>query len=263
MTLEASVKLTVIADEVTAPGLAADRRRRCTCPGRLGAEHGLREALRGADVVLITAEYAREIPAAQLNAGVARRQAVWCWSSPICGSGIEPARIEDRGAPRAGSSGMNSELTGSAGFEGPASVIDAQVEAMSQRVAQNRDRRCAQLRADASAQAQGILRAARKEARANVVDAVTRERKQREQALRLARASALLEERQRAQQQMTGLLQQMWAAVDGRARSAMGRSAAPQVLGAGGRSSGADAAECPRLAHRARCRLAAGRSSTS
>jgi hypothetical protein len=108
---------------------------------------------------------------------------------------------------------MNSELTGSAGFEGPASVIDAQVEALSRRVAENRDRRCAQLRADASTQAQGILRAARKEARANVVDAVTRERKQREQALQLARASVLLEERQSEQRAMMSLLKEMWASV--------------------------------------------------
>jgi hypothetical protein len=108
---------------------------------------------------------------------------------------------------------MNSRFTGVAGFEGPASVIDAQVEALSQRVAGDRDRRCTQLRADASAQAQDILRAARKEARANVVDAVTRERKQRDQVLQLAQASVLLEDRQSEQREMLNLLKEMWASV--------------------------------------------------
>ncbi len=106
-------------------------------------------------------------------------------------------------------------ISGRTGFEGPASVIDAQVQAMSQRVAQNRDRRCTQLRNDASAEAQAILRAARKEARGNVVDAVARERKHGEQALRLAEASARLDERQHAQQQIRALLQQMWTAIAG------------------------------------------------
>ena len=50
---------------------------------------------------------------------------------------------------------------GSAGFDGPASVIDAQVQALLQRVTDDRDRRCAQLRTDVSVQAQGVLRAAR------------------------------------------------------------------------------------------------------
>ncbi len=108
---------------------------------------------------------------------------------------------------------MNSELTGSAGFEGPASVIDAQAQALSRRVEEDRDRRCTQLRADALAQAQSMVRGARKEARANVVDAVTRERKQREQALQLAQAGVLLEERQSEQRTMMSLLKEMWASV--------------------------------------------------
>jgi vacuolar-type H+-ATPase subunit H len=110
---------------------------------------------------------------------------------------------------------MSSESTGIAGFEGPASVIDAQVQAMLQRVAENRDRSCAQLVADASAKAQGILRAARTEARANVVEAVTRERKQGEQVLQLAQASVVLEERRREQQEMLCLLKEMWASITG------------------------------------------------
>jgi hypothetical protein len=58
-----------------------------------------------------------------------------------------------------------------------------------------------------------MVRAGRKEARANVVDAVTRERKQREQALQLARASVLLEERQSEQRTMISLVKEMWASV--------------------------------------------------
>jgi len=101
------------------------------------------------------------------------------------------------------------------GHELPASVLDAQVEAMSQRVSQDRDSRCAQLRAAAESQVHEILRSARSEARANVHAAVVRERKLGDQALRQARASALLEERQRAQQETRALLRQMWAAIAG------------------------------------------------
>jgi vacuolar-type H+-ATPase subunit E/Vma4 len=108
---------------------------------------------------------------------------------------------------------MNSAQPGLAGFDGPASVLDAQVDAMSQRVIQDRDQRCAQLRNDALGRAQNMLRAARHEARANVSEAVARERKQGEQALHQAQAQARLEERQRDQQQARGLLEEMWAAV--------------------------------------------------
>ena len=108
---------------------------------------------------------------------------------------------------------MNEQSANIAGLDGAASIIDAQIDAMSQRVSEDRDRRCAQLRSDAEIQARDILRAARSEARANVGEAVTRERKQAEQALRQAQASALLDERQRAQQQTRDLLQVMWAAI--------------------------------------------------
>jgi len=102
---------------------------------------------------------------------------------------------------------------GSAGFEGPASVIDAQVEALLQRVTEDRDRRCAQLRADASEQARAILRAGRKEARAAVAGAVARERKHGEQILRQAQASAVLQRRQHDQQEIRQMLQDMWTTV--------------------------------------------------
>ena len=110
---------------------------------------------------------------------------------------------------------MNVQGTGADGFDGPASILDAQVDAMSQRVSKDRDSRCAQLRTGAEGQARDILRSARKEARANVHEAVARERKLGEQALRQAQASALLAERQRAQQETCALLQEMWAAITG------------------------------------------------
>ncbi len=60
------MKLAVIADEVTALGWRLIGAQ-VQVPGAITARDGLREALRDADVVLITAEYARDIPAAQLN----------------------------------------------------------------------------------------------------------------------------------------------------------------------------------------------------
>jgi hypothetical protein len=108
---------------------------------------------------------------------------------------------------------MSSPQTGVAGFEGPASVLDAQVDAMSQRVNQDRDQRCTQLYDDVMGQVQVILRTARREARASVSDAVSRERKQAEQSLRQAQAKARLEERERDQQQARTMLEEMWAAI--------------------------------------------------
>ncbi len=108
---------------------------------------------------------------------------------------------------------MISPQTGLAAFEGPASVLDAQVEAMSKRIVQDRDQRCTQLRNDVMSQVQIVLRAARREACANVRAAVSRERKQGEQALRQAQAQAQLEERQREQQRARSLLEKMWAAI--------------------------------------------------
>jgi len=101
------------------------------------------------------------------------------------------------------------------GAEVPASVLDAQVGALLQRVLADRDRRCAQLRASTDGQVRDLLRAARKEARANVREAVVRERKHAEQALRQAQASAALEVRQQEQRAARALLQDMWAAISG------------------------------------------------
>lgn len=110
---------------------------------------------------------------------------------------------------------MNEEQTDMAGTIGPASVLDAQVEALLQRVAADLDRHCAQLRESAERQARELLRSARKDALANVHGAVSRERRHAEQALRQAEASAALEVRQRAQQATLALLQAMWAAIFG------------------------------------------------
>ncbi|MGA2862461.1 MAG: hypothetical protein ACLQFF_02830 [Steroidobacteraceae bacterium] len=110
---------------------------------------------------------------------------------------------------------VNEQQTDMTGLGAPASVLDAQVEALLQRVAADRDRRCAQLRASTERQARELLRSARKEALANVREAITRERKQTEQALRQAQASAALEVRQREQQATRVLLEAMWAAIIG------------------------------------------------
>ena len=63
------MKIAVIADEVTALGWRLIGAQ-LQVPAGTSAREAFREALRGADVVLITAEYAREIPAAQLNAAL-------------------------------------------------------------------------------------------------------------------------------------------------------------------------------------------------
>ncbi len=108
---------------------------------------------------------------------------------------------------------VSESSTATSGPTPPASVLDAQVEALSQRIAADRDRRCAEARAAAERQARELLRSARKEAMANVSEAVTRERKHAEQALRQAQASVELEERRRAQQATRVLLEAMWAAI--------------------------------------------------
>lgn len=110
---------------------------------------------------------------------------------------------------------VDEQRTHLSGSGEPASVLDAQVESLLQRVTTDRDRRCAQLRESAERQARELLRAARKEALANVREAIARERKHAEQALRQAQASAALEIRQRAQQATHVLLEAMWAAIIG------------------------------------------------
>ncbi len=94
-------------------------------------------------------------------------------------------------------------------------ILDAQVKALLERIAADRDRRCAELRASTERQARDLKRSALKEARAQVHEAVKRERKHAEQTLRQAEASAALEIGRRAQQATRGLLKAMWAAISG------------------------------------------------
>ncbi len=63
------MRLTVIADEVTALGWRLIGAQ-ALVPGSTTAQDGFREALLSADVVLLTAEYSSEIPAAQMNAAL-------------------------------------------------------------------------------------------------------------------------------------------------------------------------------------------------
>jgi hypothetical protein len=108
---------------------------------------------------------------------------------------------------------VNELPTDIAGPGGPASVLDAQIEALLRRVAGDRDRRCEQMRASTAGQSRDLLRSARKEALANVREAIVRERKHAEQALRQAQAGAALAVRQRDQQQTRVLLQTMWTQI--------------------------------------------------
>jgi vacuolar-type H+-ATPase subunit F/Vma7 len=65
------MKLTVIADEVSALGWRLiGARAEVPGPGPGTARGCFREALRGADAVLITAEHARAIPTTELNAAL-------------------------------------------------------------------------------------------------------------------------------------------------------------------------------------------------
>jgi vacuolar-type H+-ATPase subunit E/Vma4 len=95
----------------------------------------------------------------------------------------------------------------------PPSTLDAQVEAMLQRVTRSRQERCDQMRAAVDSQAQEILRSGRAEARANVRRAVALERSRIAQGLRQAEASAELEARRRAQSETRRLLECMWTEI--------------------------------------------------
>jgi len=92
----------------------------------------------------------------------------------------------------------------------PVSVLDAQVEAMLERVSQDRERRAAEIRARADKEKLEIVRGARAEARENLKRAVARERARMAQGLRQAEARAELESRRRAQLETRTLLEHMW-----------------------------------------------------
>ena len=95
----------------------------------------------------------------------------------------------------------------------PKSALDTQAQALLQRVTDDRDRRCAAVRAAAESQAKHILRSARTEARTNVRNAVIQERARMDLGMRQATARADIEERRQERQKSRELLEQMWAAI--------------------------------------------------
>jgi vacuolar-type H+-ATPase subunit E/Vma4 len=97
----------------------------------------------------------------------------------------------------------------------PPSALDAQVDALMQRVASSTAQRCASLRAEADSQALEILKSARSDALARVREAIAQERARLDQGVRRAQAQADLEARQQAQQRLEELLAQMWQALPG------------------------------------------------
>ena len=97
----------------------------------------------------------------------------------------------------------------------PMSALDVQVDALLQKVADDKEQRCDRLRAATESQAREILRSARTQARLEVHKAVTEERSRIEQGLRQAEAQADLQARQRAQRQLQEELEHMWAQIVG------------------------------------------------
>lgn len=97
----------------------------------------------------------------------------------------------------------------------PTSALNVQVDALLQKVADDKEQRCSRLRAAAESQAREILRSARTQARSEVHKAVAEERARIEQGLRQAEAQADLQSRQRAQRQLQEELEHMWAQIVG------------------------------------------------
>jgi hypothetical protein len=93
------------------------------------------------------------------------------------------------------------------------SVLEAQAEALLQRVAEDRERRCAALQSAAEEQRRQILRAARADARRNVGSAASQERARLELGIRQAEARADIEARSQVQRASRELLERMWAAI--------------------------------------------------
>ena len=92
-------------------------------------------------------------------------------------------------------------------------ALDTQAQGLLQQVTDDRDRRCAALRAAAECQAGQIVRSARTEARRNVSNAVIQERARMDLGLRQATARADIEVRRVERQKSRELLEQMWAAI--------------------------------------------------
>jgi hypothetical protein len=89
----------------------------------------------------------------------------------------------------------------------------SEADALLQRVTEDRERRCALLRAAAHSQAQQIVRTARADARRSVHNSVSQERGRMEFGMRQATARADIEVRHQEQQTTRVLLGQMWAAI--------------------------------------------------
>jgi vacuolar-type H+-ATPase subunit H len=95
------------------------------------------------------------------------------------------------------------------------STLNAQVDALLQRVTRERDHRCNLVRSTTDSQAREIIRAARTEARSRVHDAVAQQRVRIAEAVRQAEARLELEARERAQEETRSLLTHMWAEISG------------------------------------------------
>jgi vacuolar-type H+-ATPase subunit E/Vma4 len=95
----------------------------------------------------------------------------------------------------------------------PKSTLDSQSEALLQRVTEDRERRCAVLRAAAESQAAKIVSSAHAEARSTVHNAVLQERARMDLGMRQARARADIEARRRERQKSRELLEQMWTVI--------------------------------------------------
>lgn len=98
-------------------------------------------------------------------------------------------------------------------------VLDAQVQALLQRVETSTGQRCAQAQAAADSQTREILRSARAEALASVRKAVAQERARLELGLRQAQAQADILVREQAQQKIKKLLERMWQELPGQLES--------------------------------------------
>jgi hypothetical protein len=94
-------------------------------------------------------------------------------------------------------------------------MSDTQAEALLQQVTDDRERRCAALRAAAESQAKQIVSSARTEARNTVHHAVIQERARMDLGMRQARARADIEARRRERQKSRELLEQMWTTIEG------------------------------------------------
>jgi hypothetical protein len=95
----------------------------------------------------------------------------------------------------------------------PRSALEIQAEGLQQGVAEDRDKRCAALRAGAASQARQIIAAAHAEARSRVRDAVAEERARFDQGLRQAEARAEIEARRQAQRESLALRDHMWSEI--------------------------------------------------